>query len=376
MKFCFFGDISGALKGRTVGGGELQVALLAKVLALKGHEVIIIDPYSDESFVTKEGIKLLNLPKWNKGLRGIRLFSYRIPALWQKLNEQNADYYYVRMRTYLHLIPYLVALKNGSKFIQAIASDIDVLSVSKKYKYAYKSNIGPFRFLTEILPNELVFNYLLRKSDYVMLQHSGQKFKSTAAKNNQALFSNIIDVCNLPVVTKPSKNYFLYSGALTMVKGADNLLKLVNIIDESIPIIIAGSPKGKKPKEIYKELGKKKNITLEGQKNHKEMLEMISNAKALINTSNYEGFPNVYLEAWGTGVPVISLKVNPGNILHDHRLGVCCNGDLNRMKLCIETNETSHFDKDELREYVEKFHDSRSAADRFLSILNINVNGI
>lgn len=96
---------------------------------------------------------------------------------------------------------------------------------------------------------------------------------------------------------------------------------------------------------------------------------MISNAKALINTSYYEGFPNIYLEAWGTGVPVISLTVNPGDIFNKYKLGICCNGDLNRMKLCIEANETNRFHKDELRAYVEKFHDFSTAAGRFLNMI-------
>ena len=33
MKICFWGDLVGALTGNTNGGGELQIALLAKALA-------------------------------------------------------------------------------------------------------------------------------------------------------------------------------------------------------------------------------------------------------------------------------------------------------------------------------------------------------
>jgi hypothetical protein len=109
MKFCFFGNISNSLQGQTKGGGELQIALLAKALVLKGHEVVIIDPYASESFVTEEGIQLVNVPAWNKGVRGIRLFQYRIPALYKLLKAQMADYYYVRMRSYMHLITYKAA---------------------------------------------------------------------------------------------------------------------------------------------------------------------------------------------------------------------------------------------------------------------------
>ncbi len=108
---------------------------------------------------------------------------------------------------------------------------------------------------------------------------------------------------------------------------------------------------------------------MKGQKNHKETLELISNAKALINTSYYEGFPNIYLEAWSTGVPVISLTFNPGNLFNTYKLGVFCNSDLNRMKQSIETNEADQFDKNEMKAYVKEFHDFKSAAERFVNAI-------
>ncbi len=97
MKFCFFGNVSPAMVGKTKGGGELQMFLLAKALALKGHEVVIIDPYADENITTVEGIRLLMIPEWKKGLRGLRFVIYRIPALCKVLAKQKADYYYVRI---------------------------------------------------------------------------------------------------------------------------------------------------------------------------------------------------------------------------------------------------------------------------------------
>ena len=373
MKICFFGNISPTIKGKTIGGGELQIYLLAKALALKGHQVIIIDPYSDKSFTTPEGIKLINIPNWYTGIKGLRMFTRRIPILKKMFAEQNADYYYVRMRSYIHLIPYIKAKKNGGKFIQAISSDVDVLSDAKKYTYEYKSNFNILRFLTEDLPNDIVFRRLLKLADYVMLQHSGQKFKSSSLKSKQVIFPNIIDLDTLPVSNSTSQNYFIYAGSLTMLKGADRLLDLIKIIDSSITIMIVGSPKGKIVKKIYEELGKKKNVILMGQKNQKETLELISNARALINTSYYEGFPNIFLEAWGTGVPVISLSVNPGGIFDKFKLGIYCHNDLNRMKVSIETSETDKYSKEELIAYVEKFHDFKTAADRFLNAITLKI---
>ena len=373
MKFCFFGYVSCAINGRTTGGGELQMFLLAKALALKGHEVVIIDPYSKEKFVTKEGIKLINLPNWNKGLKGLRLFCYRIPALWKVLNEQRANFYYVRMTTYLHLIPYLAALKNGGKFIQSIASDIDLFSFSKKYRLVYKNNYSVLRVLIENLPDHVVFKYLLRRSDYVIVQHLEQFLYSKSLKTKTVLFPNIIDINNRPAIQHSRNSYYIYAGAITMLKGADKLYELIDKLDKTISIMVVGQPVGEKPKAIFEDLRKLDNVIIKGQLEHKETVELIANAKALINTSYFEGFPNIYLEAWSNGVPVISLNVNPGNIINRYDLGIWCEGDLMKMKSCIEGNEAVNFDKAKLITYVTDNHDFNTAADRFLKKIDCAV---
>jgi glycosyltransferase involved in cell wall biosynthesis len=371
MKICFFGNVSSALKGRTPGGGELQICLLAKALALKGHEVIVVDPYSSESFVTPEGIQLIHVPEWNKGVKGLRMFMYRIPALLKAFSKLNADYYYVRMRVFLNILPFIVAKRKKKKFIQAIAHDLDVLSITDKIKHEYKTNFNLFRFLTEHLPNDIIFKFLLHQSDFITLQHTGQKFASKHGKSKQVLFPNLICTNNFPDIKSPSKDYFICVGSFTILKGADRLQQLINIVDERIKIMIVGQPKGEKAKEIYNALSKKQNVVLKGRLSHLEAINLIANAKALINTSHFEGFPNIFLEAWGAGVPVVSLNVNPGNIFNTHRLGIYCNDDLDRMKRCIESNEMEQFHSEELKEYVGKFHDFKNAADRFVQTISL-----
>ncbi len=370
MKFCFFGDFSGALKGCTPGGAELQVALLAKALALKGHEVVVIAPGSHESFTTPEGVKLISVPDWNKGLRGIRLFLYRIPQLKKILIEQEADYYYVRMRTYRHLMPFWASKKVRSKFIIATAHDLDVSNFSKKFKYEYKPKFNLFRLLTVDLPSDLVFNYLLKKADYIILQHSGQRTNLNSARGKVVIFPNIFDFNNIASVNYPAKDYFIHPGALNILKGTQNLYDLINSLDKNIPIVIVGQPTDKKSEKLYKQLQKIKNVVLKGRLNHKDTIQLIANAKALINTSNFEGFPNIFLEAWASGVPVISLNVNPGNIFNKYPLGIYCEGDLNKMKRSIESFKEASINSEKLISYVKEFHDFTTAGARFLDIIN------
>ena len=58
MRICFWGKIANALLGKTYGGGELQIALLAKALTKLGHEAVVVDLDIEEGFVTSEGIKV------------------------------------------------------------------------------------------------------------------------------------------------------------------------------------------------------------------------------------------------------------------------------------------------------------------------------
>jgi glycosyltransferase involved in cell wall biosynthesis len=298
------------------------------------------------------------------------MFTYRIPALQKLFLEQKADYYYAMMRSYLHLLPYWAAKKNGSKFILAVASDVDVLSAGVRYNYEYKANFKISRYLSQNVPSDLAFNYLMLNADTVTLQHSGQRFRSYTKRNNQVIFSNIIELDKLPIRNDSKGEYFIYAGSLTMLKGADNLLKLLNAIDKKIKIMIVGAPKDQKSEEIYRTLEKMENVTLMGWQNHDKTIELISAAKALFNTSHFEGFPNIFLEAWASGVPVISLNVNPGNIFDTYHLGTFCRNSISTMKLAMENFDEAAESKENMRSYVKEFHDFNTAADRFIKAIS------
>ncbi|MBS1921527.1 MAG: glycosyltransferase family 4 protein [Bacteroidetes bacterium] len=372
MKFCFWGDISGALKGKTKGGAELQIALLAKALALNGHEVVIVDPYSKESFVTAEGIKLVNIPDWNKGIRGLRFFTNRVSALRKKLEEQKADYYYVRIKSYLHLIAYRACRKVNGKFIIALASHFDTLGIWEKFKNDRKAKFPLWELLSNGIPNYFAYKYLFKKADFIVLQHSGQNVRHQGfkKKNKIFVFPNIIEYKCIPKGKENPANYFVFVGSLTVLKGSINLFKLLGILDESCHIVVVGQPGDKRSKRIVEALCGKTNISFTGRVDHLQALKFISESKALINTSNFEGFPNIFLEAWASGIPVISLNVNPDNIINKNNLGVYCDGDILMMKHCIQTWNTGKFSKENMISYIKKFHDFSTAGERFLENLN------
>jgi len=371
MKFCFWGNIADALMGTTIGGGELQMALLARSLASEGHEVVVIDPYIEKPFISPEGVRVINVSNWNKGWPVVRMFTYRIPSIYRLMLSQKADFYYVRMRSILNLVSYKAARKVKAKFLIGLASDIDLMSFRDKYRYQYKNNFNLSRYLTEWLPSDIITRYLIKKADYVIRQHEGQVLKKQTIKGKVILFPNIVETANLPQneVNNEKGGYYIYLGSLTIVKGADLLYDLINKLHETEVITIVGQPNDIKAVSIFDQLKKLKNTDLKGRKSHMESMEYLSNAKALINTSRFEGFPNVFLEAWALGIPVLSLKVDPGNIIDKYSLGKCFNGDLNKMRDFMNTEKQHEISGERLKSYIMHYHDFNTAGKRFFSLL-------
>ena len=81
-RVCIYGEqIADALDGNVIGGAELQAALLARALAATGWNVTVVDPRAAADAATVEGIAIRSVPGWYGGIRGIRVFTHRIPDL-------------------------------------------------------------------------------------------------------------------------------------------------------------------------------------------------------------------------------------------------------------------------------------------------------
>jgi glycosyltransferase involved in cell wall biosynthesis len=63
------------------------------------------------------------------------------------------------------------------------------------------------------------------------------------------------------------------------------------------------------------------NLTFHGPLSHLDATDLYGRAKLLVNTSDVEGFPNSYLQAWIRGVPVITL-IDPDRVIEREGLGL------------------------------------------------------
>jgi glycosyltransferase involved in cell wall biosynthesis len=94
----------------------------------------------------------------------------------------------------------------------------------------------------------------------------------------------------------------------------------------AIRFVVCGGPTThKSPPEygarIMAELRAMANIEFLGQTAPDKTVQIIADAGILLSTSDEEGFPNTFLEAWASGTPVVTLKIDPDRLIRRHGLG-------------------------------------------------------
>lgn len=356
MKICFWGDIGRALQGKTSGGGELQIALLARALAKGGHEVVVVDYEATEDFITDDGIKIFKIEGWNGGIPLLRTFTNRLPRLYSSLKAQKADVYYCRIRDFRHFLAYRAARKVTARFVLGIASDFDIVDFRTRWKNMYLSNIRSMWGVFSGLLIEVVYPYLLSHSDYVFVQHEGQEKYLIGSGVKTYLFPNLIDLSQLPSVPDTLHKDFIYVGWLDKRKGIREFVELVKLSPQHSFKVI-GPPRDKEGMLCYNELKNFNNVTLLGKQSHIDTLKHIACSKALVSTSPMEGFPNIFIEAWAYGIPVLSLYFDPGDVIRSKDLGVVADGKIDKLLSIInELAVTKEFSK-RSKSYVEMTHE-------------------
>jgi glycosyltransferase involved in cell wall biosynthesis len=355
MKICFWGNIAGALKGNTDGGGELQLALLAKALAKGGNEVVVIDFETDEDFITADGIKVFRIKGWNNGIRIIRTITHRLPQLYKSLKAQNADVYYCRIRDFRHILSFWAARKVKAKFVLGLASDLDAMNLKMRWKYNHLVSKGGLWAFSSGFLIELVYPFLLRKADLILVQHEGQKTILAKKNINSVVFPNLFELSEPQLLPSNFKKDFIYVGWLDKRKGFVEMFEVIKKSPQHT-FTIVGPPSDNTGLIIFEKLKTFPNVKLLGKLSHTNTLHQILNSKALISTSAMEGFPNIFIEAWSFGIPVLSLYVDPGDIIKNEKLGTIAHGNMDRLLSAMENVDNSIQFKNRARAYVENNH--------------------
>jgi glycosyltransferase involved in cell wall biosynthesis len=121
-------------------------------------------------------------------------------------------------------------------------------------------------------------------------------------------------------------------------------------------------------KSIVHSINSVHNIQYLGKRSFAETNTLIKNSKVLICTSEFEGFPNTFIQAWSFGHPVVS-TVDPNNVIKTNNLGYVAD-NVNDMISALHNLIYSESDyKTKSNKIREFFMKSYSSSNKFAELI-------
>lgn len=328
MRVCFVSPYAYSLFNPNVrvthGGAEMDLFYIGEALA-KDVRFIVSFVVADFGQAKNEKYNNIHVLKsFRTDRKGLHKILYGIfgiaPKLITSLWRMNADVYVQEGAGLETAIVAFFCRLTRKKFVYRVASTIECNNqFIKKFPV-----IGRFFF------------WGLRRADAIVTED--QEEAILMQKHHGLHAQAIYDTTPLPdtdtILPVTERKLVLWVGRLVPMKKPELFIKLADTFPQEQFVLIAPSdPQQQKFANSIKHLANlKRNVQLIPGLPHHELDAYYRKAKLFINTSDYEGYPNTFIEAGKYAVPIISFCVNPDNLFLNQKFGECADGSQTRFE--------------------------------------------
>jgi glycosyltransferase involved in cell wall biosynthesis len=304
-----YGAMTGGRSGH-IGGVERQTSMLAKWLVEQGYEVSMLT--WDEGGPAEEridGVRIIKICRKGAGLPFVRFFHPKWTGLISAMNRANADVYYHNCCEAETGEVAMWCKSHGKKFVFSTACDTDcqrdltVLETPLE-RMLYRRGI---KLARQIIVQTQTQNRLLRE--------------------NFRLDSVVIPMpcpllAQMEIRPAPGSGArILWIARVCEQKRPDRLLDLAKACPELTFDMVGPLYSDDYAQRVAARAKTMPNVQVHGPVPREKLDSLYKNAACFCSTSDFEGFPNTFLEAWGYGLPVVS-TFDPDSIIQKHQLGM------------------------------------------------------
>jgi glycosyltransferase involved in cell wall biosynthesis len=292
------------------GGAERQQYLLACALRDRGHDVSLLTRNYDDG-ARHERHDGIDVWKYIPDVRGVTGAPLKASAVWYALARIGADVSYVRGNDFLCMAVAGYCRLAETAFVYAVSSDADV---EPSYLDAYH----PFR--------RRIYVEAIRSADAVAAQTDHQRRVLADAHGiDSTILANGYDLPDeADVPPHENREFVLWVGRIAREQKRPELfLDLARALPD-VQFVMVGPPNDDEEayfEEVRAETAGIDNLRFEGFVEPSAIDDYYRRAVALVNTSTYEGLPNVFLEAWRYATPVVSLDYDLDGDLRTEPIG-------------------------------------------------------
>jgi glycosyltransferase involved in cell wall biosynthesis len=292
------------------GGGEaLQQTMLAKALTRRGYTVsMVVTDFGQADGATWDGITTFKTCRSNAGLPVLRFVHPRMTTLWTALRRADAEVYYVSCAGVTLWQVAMFARMHGRKVVFRIASD---------------SDCDPKKLLIQFWRDKELYRRGLRRANQVLAQTPIQQdlLVRNYAKPS-VLAPMLADLGGRCLSFEQRDLQVLWVSNLRQVKRPDLFIDMARALPHVEFHMIGGPLAEDLPlyEKIEREARRVGNLHFLGQIPYHEINAYFERARVFVNTSDVEGFPNTFLQAWSRGTPVVTF-LDPAQLVAKHGMG-------------------------------------------------------
>jgi glycosyltransferase involved in cell wall biosynthesis len=346
---------------RRSGGGEWQMILLGRGLAAHHRRVAhIVHRHSDPLASPDPDLTLVHRalysgdrPLIGPVLEGIRAWR----ALWSADGR--------------------IVIVSDQSPVTALAA---LFARVRRRRYVYAS-MNNSNFTSEQRSNRVytaLYRLGLRLADVIVVQSQDQIALAKKALPSLRRVVRIPSFVEIPPSpTGPSDPAaFLWIGRVVSYKQPLSYVELARAVPEArFTMVAVRQGRSVQPlEELRAAVRQVPNLELLDPLPHAELMDLVERSVAVVNTSTTEGMPNVFLEAWARGVPVLSLEFDPDRVIAERRLGVVAGGSFELLVAgARELWEARHDRQDaaeRARGYVEEVHSAEAVTERWVELID------
>ena len=291
------------------GGEELQHTLLARALARRGWRVsmVVLDHGQPDGAIW-DGIRTLKAYRPDEGIPGVRFLHPRWTKLQSALQRADADVYYTSCAGAQLAQVVLFARRRGAKVLFRVASD---------------SDCDPRSLLVRYWRDRQLYRWGLARADLVLVQTPPQQ---RALARNFGRHSRVLGPVVEPAGRRPAFHErdidALWVANLRALKRPQLFLEAAARLPKiNFHLVGARAPR---EEAVYEEARARaqslQNVTFHGFVPQHRVGAFFERARIHVSTSEVDGFPNTFLQAWSRGTPVVTF-VDPARIVSSYGMG-------------------------------------------------------
>jgi glycosyltransferase involved in cell wall biosynthesis/peptidoglycan/xylan/chitin deacetylase (PgdA/CDA1 family) len=344
------------------GGAETQIHLLARALASRSARVrLLVFDLPDSPLPTSvDGVDVAVRPPYrsHERLGKVR----EVVALARAIFGANAGAVVTRSAGPHVGLAGLCAKLSRRRFVHSSAnvSDFDFERIEPRRR------------------NRALFKLGMRLADEIVVQTTEQ-----VALCEQAFGRTPKRIGSIAEPARPRQHApeaFLWVGRLVWYKRPLEYVDLARSVPNArfwmvgVPVGFAAES-AELADEIRRCAADVPNLELLEPRPRPELMSLLERAVAMVNTAEFEGMPNIFLEGWGRGVPGLALHHDPDGVIERHGLGGFARGSTAFLgELAARLWET-RFDQTELaarcRAYVDAHHSPEAVTSAWLEVLRV-----